>query len=98
MSQLEGNTIDLEKRDSNLDAHHEHSQDNSQTSSDVGSPPTKVAADTESLSRIESAQSGVFDIASRVPTNASRESGIVGTDIYITAVANRQVGTVKTTP
>ena len=34
------------------------------------------------LSRIESAASAVYDPASKVPTNASRESGIIGIHLY----------------
>lgn len=42
-----------------------------------GSPVAKAELDT--LSRIESTTSTVFDLASRVPTNiSSRDSGIIG--------------------
>jgi hypothetical protein len=82
MDQVEtnNNSIDLEKHTlSTENAAQRETSQNSQMSSDVGSPPDKLADDRESLSRIESTTSTVFDIASRVPTNASRESGIIGT-------------------
>ena len=69
---------DIEK---NGDISRERSLEDSQTSTaelNSGSPVAKSELDT--LSRIESATSAVYDPASRVPTNASRESGIIGID------------------
>jgi hypothetical protein len=55
----------------------EQSQASSSAELNTQSPNTKHELDT--LSRIESATSTVFDPASRVPTNiSSRESGIIG--------------------
>jgi hypothetical protein len=70
--------IDIER---NGDISRERSLEDSQTSTaelNSGSPVAKSELDT--LSRIESATSAVYDPASRVPTNASRESGIIGID------------------
>ena len=57
------------------------SLENSQTSSTEfngpSSPITGKTTEEDALSRVESVASA-FDPASRVPTNASRESGIVG--------------------
>jgi hypothetical protein len=76
------NSIDLEKRAASAENAQRETSQNSQMSSDAGSPPDKLAEDRESLSRIESAASTVFDIAARVPTNASRESGIIGMSAF----------------
>jgi len=74
------NSIDLEKQNGRLDSN------SSGTSPDVSitaMEEMKMAAESPvamaemaELNRIESAQG--FDTASRVPTNASRESGIIG--------------------
>ena len=59
----------------------EKSLENSQAPStefNHASPSAKLTNDEDTLSRIESATSAVYDPASRVPTNASRESGIIG--------------------
>jgi hypothetical protein len=75
--------MDLEKQEtsngSTTDFATEQKLDSSQASSaelSSGSPVAK--SELDSLSRIESATSAVYDPASRVPTNASRESGIIG--------------------
>jgi hypothetical protein len=73
-------SMDLEKSGDINDVSRERSLEDSQTSSaelNSGSPVAKVEMD--SLSRIESTTSAVYDPMSRVPTNASRESGIIGT-------------------
>jgi len=70
-------TMDLEKSADNLES--KRSIEESQASSaelDSGSPVTK--SEMEALRRIESTTSAVYDPMSRVPTNASRESGIIG--------------------
>jgi len=58
------------------------SLENSQTSSTEfnapSSPVTEKTTEEDLLSRVDSVPS-VYDPATRVPTNASRESGIVGT-------------------
>lgn len=55
----------------------EASQASSSAELNAGSPVAKAELDT--LSRIESTTSTVFDPASRVPTNiSSRETGIIG--------------------
>lgn len=72
---------DIEK---NGDISRDRSLEDSQTSTaelNSGSPVAKSELDT--LNRIESATSAVYDPASRVPTNASRESGIIGIDRQI---------------
>jgi len=59
--------------------------ENSQTSSTEFNAPSDLShtekgpTEDDELSRVESVASTVFDLASRVPTNASRESGIIGT-------------------
>lgn len=59
------------------------SLENSQTSStefnSSVSNTDKIPSEEDALSRVESAASVAYDPASRVPTNASRESGIIGT-------------------
>lgn len=70
-------SMDLEKSADNVSR--KISLGDSQGSSaelNSGSPVAKSELDT--LSRIESTTSAVYDPMSRVPTNASRESGIVG--------------------
>lgn len=58
--------------------------ENSQSSSteSTGQPRGLASEklDAESLARIESVTSAIYDPAARIPTNASRESGIIGTD------------------
>lgn len=70
-------SMDLEKSADNVES--ERSIEESQASSaelDSGSPVAK--SEMEALRRIESTTSAVYDPMSRVPTNASRESGIIG--------------------
>ena len=84
---------DIEK---NGDISRERSLEDSQTSTaelNSGSPVAKSELDT--LSRIESATSAVYDPASRVPTNASRESGIIGIDRQFVTGLILQDGTAK---
>lgn len=69
--------MDLEKSADNVES--ERSIEESQASSAElvsGSPVAK--SEMEALRRIESTTSAVYDPMSRVPTNASRESGIIG--------------------
>ena len=71
------NSMDLEKQITDIsDAHREESHDSSMAVD--GGMPEKLAEEQDKLSRVESAASAVFDPASIVPTNASRESGIIG--------------------
>lgn len=72
-------SIDLEKQDRRSDGEKETSTEGSPDMSLVSTAELTTAAKAEldALSRIESTTS-VFDPASRVPTNASRESGIIG--------------------
>jgi hypothetical protein len=77
----------------------ERSLEHSQTSTaelNSGSPVAKSELDT--LGRIESATSAVYDPASRVPTNASRESGIVGKCRHIVWEAYLQDGMERMIP
>jgi hypothetical protein len=73
-------SVDLEKE---YDQDREKSGGESLSSSgELNSPSIgnrRLLEEQDALSRVESATSAVFDIASRVPTNASRESGIIGT-------------------
>ena len=66
------------------DIQREISLENSQTSGSStesnhpSSLPGKLTNEEDGLSRIESATSAIYDPASRIPTNAPRESGIIG--------------------
>ena len=79
--------LDLEKFPTTEEERRGKSLENSQTSSTEfnsssdHSHTDKLPTETEEdvLSRVESVASAAFDPASRVPTNASRESGIIGT-------------------
>jgi len=77
-------SIDLEKQDRRSNGEKETSTEGSPDMSLVSTAELSTAAESpaakaelDALSRIESTTS-VFDPASRVPTNASRESGIIG--------------------
>jgi len=84
MSQHTHNSsIDLEKQNGRVETDNGASE--SPDMSIASTAQLKLAAESpvakaelDSLSRIESATSVAFDPASRVPTNASRESGIIG--------------------
>lgn len=80
--------LDLEKFPTTEEERRGKSLENSHTSftecnssSDHSRRTDKLPTETEedALSRVESVASAAFDPASRVPTNASRESGIIGT-------------------
>jgi len=77
------NQVDMEKLNGEAsDIQRGKGLENSPTSSTGehdGSPLTgKLALEEDTVSRNESTTSAVYDPASKVPTNASRESGIIG--------------------
>lgn len=83
-NRLQGRRNEMADIEKNGDISRDRSLEDSQTSTaelNSGSPVAKSELDT--LNRIESATSAVYDPASRVPTNASRESGIIGIDRQI---------------
>jgi hypothetical protein len=83
MTELHLNQIETEKLNGEAsEIQREKSLENSQTSSTEDnhsiSLAGKLALREITLSRNESATNAVYDPASKVPTNASRESGIIG--------------------
>ena len=71
----------------------ENSQDSSTELTDQTRGLASEKLDPESLSRIESVASAIYDPASRIPTNASRESGIIGTDPPLSSYWRSFLGT-----
>jgi hypothetical protein len=75
-SRSTSNSLDLEKQ--TADSGNGITEHTSTVDSKGESQTLGEFKNEETLSRIESSTSAVFDIASRVPTNATIESGIIG--------------------
>src|SRR5271163_691674 len=72
-------TTEEERRGKSLENSHTSSTEFNSSSDHSRTDKLPTETEEDALSRVESVASAAFDPASRVPTNASRESGIIGT-------------------